>query len=206
MQVIMCPNHMQIEEWNSVAQKVNFNLEIDVSGFTRIVPKETAILDYGCGYGRICNTLNSLSYSNIVGSDLSPKMIQRGNLEYPYLSLHQSDGVELKYPEGHFGAIILCAVLTCIPEYQAKVNILTEINRLLGPGGILHMIEFCSETGKTFESGMGIVMNHQQPRELKNLVGIFTELKFEVIPVQTMAGNKAKAVSYFGQKNGNIPT
>lgn len=202
----MCPNHMQIKAWNSVAQKVNFNLEIDVSELTRIVPKDTAILDYGCGYGRICETLNLLGYGNVAGYDLSPKMIQRGNFEYPHLSLHQSDDVELKYPDGHFGAIILCAVLTCVPEDQAKVNILAEINRLLGHGGILHMIEFCSEAGETFESDFGVVMKHQQPNELKSLVGIFTKLKFEVIPVQTMAGNKAKAVSYFGQKNGNIRT
>ena len=63
------------------------------------------------------------------------------------------------------------------------------------------MIEFCSEAGKTFESDLGIVMNHQQPSELKGLVGGFLELKCEVIQVQTMTGNKAQAVSYFGQKN-----
>ncbi len=68
------------------------------------------------------------------------------------------------------------------------------------------MIEFCSEARKTFKSDFGVVMNHQQPNELKSLVGIFTELKFEIIPVQTIAGNKAKAVSYFGQKHGNKRT
>jgi len=200
----MCPNHMQIEAWNSVAQKVDFNLEIDTPEFKRIVPRDTTILDYGCGYGRTPEALSASGYGSIVGVDSSAEMIQRGNLEYPHLSLRQSDNIELKYPDGHFGAIILCAVLTCVPEYQAKLRILTEINRLLGHGGILHMVEFCSETEKTFESDFGVVMNHQQPNKLKSLVGIFTELKFEIIPVQTMAGNKAKAVSYFGQKNGNI--
>lgn len=191
---------MQIEAWNSVAQKVNFNLEIDTSEFKRIVPMDTAILDYGCGYGRTCETLYSLGYSNIVGVDSSPEMIKRGNLEYPHLSLYQSNEVEIEYPDSHFGAIILCAVLTCIPEYQAKVNILAEVNRLLEHGGILHMIEFCSDKGKTFESDLGIVMNHQQPSELKDLVSSFSELKCGVIQVQTMTGNKAKAISYFGQK------
>ncbi len=197
---VKCPNYMQIEAWNSVAQKVNFNLEIDISEFKRIVPRNTTILDYGCGYGRTCENLNSMGYRNIVGVDLSPQMIKRGSLEYPHLSLYQSNEIETKYSNSHFGAVILCAVLTCIPKYQAKVNVLAEVNRILKHGGILHMIEFCSETGKSFKSDMGIVMNHQQPSELKSLVGSFSELKFEVIQVETMSGNKTKAVSYFGQK------
>ena len=63
------------------------------------------------------------------------------------------------------------------------------------------MIEFCSAEGKTFESNLGVVMNHQQPSELEKLVRVYTELKFEVFQTQTMSGKKVDAVSYFGQKN-----
>ena len=192
---------MQIETWNSVAHKVNFNLEINTPEFKRIVQRNTAILDYGCGYGRTCQVLNSMGYSNIVGVDSSPEMIQRGNSEYPHLSLLQSNEIEIECPDSHFGAIVLCAVLTCTPEYQAKVNILAEINRLLGHGGIIHMVEFCSEEEKTFESDFGVAMNHQQPSELKKLVGSFRELKSEIVKVKTMTGRKAKAISYFGEKS-----
>ena len=191
---------MQIEKWNSVALKVDFNLEINTSEFKRIVPRDTVILDYGCGYGRTCETLNSLEYSNIVGVDSSPEMIKRGNSEYPHLSLSQSNQVELKYPDGHFGAIVLCALLTCCPAPQAKINILAEIYRLLKDGGILHMVEFCSEEEKTFESNFGVSMNHQPPNELKALVNKFTELKSEIVQTQTMTGKSATAVSFFGQK------
>lgn len=191
---------MQIEEWNSAAEKVNFNLEIDVSGFTRIVPKDTTILDYGCGYGRTCETLNSKGYSNVVGVDSSSEMIKRGNKEYPHLSLSQSNEIEIKYPDGHFGAIVLCALLTCCPDHQAKINILAEIYRLLEHGGILHLVEFCSEQEKTFNSDFGVSMNHQPPNELRALVNKFTELKFEIVQTQTMTGKSATAVSYFGQK------
>ena len=118
---------MQVEAWNSVAQKVNFNLEIDVSEFGHIVPRDSLILDYGRDYGRTCENLNSIGYSNIIGFDSSPEMIRRGNFE--------------------------------------------------------------------------VVMNHQQPRNFKSLVNAFTELKFEIIQVQTMTGNNAKAVNYFGRKH-----
>ena len=191
---------MQIEAWDSVAKEVKFNLDIDISEFTHLVPKEATILDYGCGYGRTCETLYSIGYEKMLGVDSSHEMIRRGNLEYPHLSLHKTQGSTLQYPDGYFEAIVLCAVLTCIPEHQAKKDVLAEIERLLKPGGILHMVEFCNETNKTFKSKMGVIMHHQQPSELRSLVGTFTELKFEVTQTQTMGGNNAHAVSYFGQK------
>jgi len=58
---------MQTEKWNAVAQTVNVNLEIEIPEFARLVPKDTSILDYGCGYGRNCRKLMSIGYSNIIG-------------------------------------------------------------------------------------------------------------------------------------------
>ena len=191
---------MQIEAWDSVAKEVAFNLESDISEFAHLVPKDATILDYGCGYGRTCETLYSIGYDKILGVDSSHEMIRRGNLEYPHLSLHKTQGPTLQYPDGYFEAIVLCAVLTCIPENQAKKDVLAEIERLLKPGGILHMVEFCNETNKIFKSKIGVIMHHQQPSELRSLVGTFTELRFEVTQTQTMGGINAQAVSYFGQK------
>ena len=73
---------MQSEAWDLVAMYVDFNLEIDTHEFMRLVPKDTTILDYGCGYGRTCEILNSMGYSNILGVDTSPEMIRRGNLRF----------------------------------------------------------------------------------------------------------------------------
>lgn len=194
---------MQSGAWDLVARDVDFNLEIDTHEFMHLVPKNTAILDYGCGYGRTCEILNTMGYDNILGVDTSPEMIRRGNLLYPHLTLTQTQGTVLQYPDGNFGAIVLCAVLTCIPERHAMKDVLSEIERLLKPGGILHMVEFSNEASKTFVSNIGITMHHQKPSALRSLVGTFTELKFEVVQTKTMGGNTAKAVNYFGQKTLN---
>lgn len=194
---------MQTEAWDLVAMDVNFNLEIDTPEFMRLVPKDTSILDYGCGYGRTCEILNSMGYNNILGVDSSLEMIRRGNLIYPHLTLTQTQGSTLQYPDGNFGAIVLCAVLTCIPEHQAMKDVLSEIERVLKPGGIIHMVEFSNKASNTFVSSIGITMHHQRPSELRSLVSAFTELKFEVIQTKTMGGNTAKAVNYFGQKTLN---
>lgn len=200
----MCSDHMQIEAWNSVAHQIDFNLEIDLVGLKKLIPSNVPILDYGCGYGRTCNILSSNGFLEIVGCDTSSAMINRGNLEHPDLSLFQNDDIRLEYPAKHFGGVVLCAVLTCVPEYKDKIKIISEANRLLRSGGILHVVEFCSNTGKTFESKSGIIMNHQKPNELRKILREFMcELKFEIIQVKTMSGRNAEAINYFGKKIHN---
>ena len=43
--------------------------------------KKAKILDFGCGYGRICQKVWRMGYRNVVGYDCSPRMIERGQLE-----------------------------------------------------------------------------------------------------------------------------
>ncbi len=192
---------MQNKTWNSVADKVNFNLEIDTGKFLQLIPKENSILDYGCGYGRTCEVLSSLGYKNILGVDTSAKIIKRGNLKHPHLSLFQSKNYKINYPENHFNTIILCAVLTCVPEDSLKRKIISEIKRVLVPCGIIHMVEFCSNTEKRFKSSFGIDMHHSSPNFLRELVSEFSELTFDVNQVKTLKGQNALAVNYFGKND-----
>lgn len=194
---------MQIEVWNTVAQSVDFNLEINISDFKKFINQDTPILDYGCGYGRTCEILFTQGYTNIVGVDTSPEMIKRGNKEYPKLSLQQNSDIKTRFPNNHFGAIVFCAVLTCIPDQQEKENIIVEINRLLKPGGILHMIEFCNDTGKYFESNLGVNMHHQQPKGLLHLLKNFSKLECKITKERSMTGKNVEAIRYFGKKDIN---
>ena len=192
---------MQTKAWNIVAESVNFNLEINTNKILQFIPQKGLVLDYGCGYGRTCEILTSLGYKNIIGVDTSSEMIKRGNLEYPHLSLYHSKNHKIAYPDNHFNAILICAVLTCVPNDSAKRKIISEIKRVLVPGGIIHMVEFCNETENKFESKFGVNMHHQTPKTLRNLVGGFSKLSFEVKNVKTMNGKKALAISYFGKND-----
>jgi ubiquinone/menaquinone biosynthesis C-methylase UbiE len=191
----------QNKTWNVVANDVNFNLEIDIEFFSKLVPLKSRILDYGCGYGRTSQTLFEAGYTNLTGVDSSSQMIHRGNLEYPHLSLISIDSPTLKYPDNHFDAIVLCAVLTCIPENQEKLVVIQELQRVLKPGGIVHIVEYCSEEDRIFKSKFGVMMHHQSSDELRILFNGFNKLRFNIAQSPTMSGNQAQAVSFFGQKN-----
>jgi ubiquinone/menaquinone biosynthesis C-methylase UbiE len=188
------------ETWDTVATKVTFNLEIDLDGLRELIKPETSVLDYGCGYGRNSNLLQKAGFKNITGCDSSLEMINRGKNDFPSLSLFQNTDLFLDYPENTFGAVILCAVLTCIPNDNRKEEVLREAYRLLQPDGLLHVVEFCDPKGKTFESGLGIMMDYQRPNDLRNLLKSYTEeLSFSVINVETMSGRRTEAISYFGK-------
>ena len=45
---------MPCDGWNKVAEQVNFNLEIDWNRFPNWVNTEAKVLDFGCGYARVC--------------------------------------------------------------------------------------------------------------------------------------------------------
>jgi SAM-dependent methyltransferase len=191
---------MQEELWNKVSNEVSFNLAVDIVGFESHVEKEARILDLGCGYGRTCDLLHMAGYENIVGIDSSSEMIKRGNKEFPHLSLSISQADEVPYQDTTFDAVLLCAVLTCIPGFKQRERLLSEVYRVLKPSGIIHVVEFCSDEGETFESGLGVVMNHSKPDELKGLLGLFNILEFKEAPTKTMGGKTSKAMSFFAQK------
>ena len=192
---------MTQNRWDEIVQKVNFNLEIDIAELKKLTNPDTPILEYGCGYGRNCARLQASGFKNVIGCDASLEMIKRGKLEYPGLTLFQSKDVKIDYPDGYFGGVLFCALLTCIPESDLKKEIISEANRILQTDGVIHIVEFCSSSGKVFESRLGVKMHYQKPDEIRELLGVFySEIKFEVIEVRTMSGNIAQAVRYFGAR------
>ena len=59
----------QKEYWNKVADTKEFTTPMQSAVFCRYVNRDAAILDVGCGYGRILNELHSLGFRNLCGID-----------------------------------------------------------------------------------------------------------------------------------------
>ena len=192
---------MYQDEWNEVADEVNFNLSIDLHHFSHEVTNEKRILDYGCGYGRITKQLWDYGYKNIVGVDSSQKMIERGNKEHPYLELSAVSGSTLSFPDHSFDAVVACAVFTCITSQKAREAQFNELSRILKPGGLLHMVEFCKEPSKAFTSGFGVPMLHSTSQELLSLVNTMHVTHEEVIETNTMGSRKASSYRLFARKS-----
>lgn len=191
---------MYQNEWDEVAEHINFNLEVDIDRFRNEVPYEHRVLDFGCGYGRISSILQKLGYANIVGVDSSKSMMERGRCEFPTLALALVSDEALPFLNNSFDAVVVCAVFTCITGQEARVSKINELRRILKPNGLLHMVEFSAESSQLFTSGVGVSMLHSSPQELRELVSAFQLVSEELAITNTMGGNVANRYSIFARK------
>jgi SAM-dependent methyltransferase len=204
----------QTSYWDSVASDKTFTHPVDMEKFSSFVQPDKRILDYGCGYGRICEALWAKGYREIVGFDTSQAMIKRGKSDHPRLHL-QVFPTEIE--DSSFDAIILMAVLTCIPENDAQKSLISDIHRMLRPGGIVFISDYWLqrddrnrqryddakdkyETYGIFELSEGAIFRHHERQWIEELMADFGTIDLIDIDVFTMNGHEARAFQYFGRK------
>lgn len=132
----------QIPYWNDAAATKTFTHPLHMPWLDGL-GKHAAILDYGCGYGRTLQELAQRGFDNLTGIDTSPAMIDRARQAHTGIRFTVLDTPPLlPYPDATFDAVVLFAVLTCIPGEEAQHRLVAELNRILKPGGVLYVSDF----------------------------------------------------------------
>lgn len=214
----------QTEYWNRVADDKQFTHPLDGERFCELVPKSAAILDVGCGYGRSWGDLRAEGYVNVIGIDIARNMIERGHRLHPEGDLRVWEGTELPFGASRFDAVLLFAVLTCIPTDDGQRGLISEAHRVLRPDGVLYMSDYPIQkdarnqsryaqfesrygTFGVFELPEGVLLRHHSLEWIDDLLSSFRRASLRVIDVQTMNGNMSKVFQYFGRKRqGECPT
>jgi SAM-dependent methyltransferase len=101
-----------------------------------------AVLDFGCGVGRLSRALSG-HFQRYVGIDISSRMIARAeelNAHLPNCTfvVNDSPGLE-RFGDGEFDAVVSYLVLQHIPDRDLIRRYLVELARVLAPGGLLAM-------------------------------------------------------------------
>ncbi len=207
----------QFKYWDSVSSSKIFTHSVDIVRFNAVVSEQANILDFGCGYGRICDELFNNGFKNIVGVDSSQKMIERGKKEYPHLYLRALEENNLPYDPDLFDTVILFAVLTCIPTNNGQQSLIDEIYRVLRPGGIIYISDYWLQENErnldryrefekkygiygVFELPEGAIVRHHAKDWILSLLSAFKTEELFDIEVTTMNGNKSLGFQYFGRK------
>jgi ubiquinone/menaquinone biosynthesis C-methylase UbiE len=97
-----------------------------------IAGPQACILDVGTGTGRVSIPLLQRG-ANLVGIDLSAKMLRRLQEKFHPALLAQADAAQLPFPTNHFDAVLTVHVMHVVGQWR---DALREFRRVLKPGGV----------------------------------------------------------------------
>jgi len=209
----------QVAYWDRVAWQKEFTIPLDREGVLSHLDPAGKVLDLGCGYGRLMTELQSMGFADMVGVDISSELVRRGRGLHPDLDLRRIESPTLPFADGSFRAVVMVAVLTCIPGDRAQRDMVAEIHRVLAPGGVFHLADFLLNGDErnqeryrafadkydafgVFELPEGAVLRHHGREWLADLLADFEELQATMKSVTTMNGHQSNSISYFGRKEG----
>jgi len=104
--------------------------------FHKYLKKKDKVLDLGCGTGRTTFPLHKLGFTDIIGVDLTPEMIEIARELNSYfnteIKFEIGDATSLEFSDSSFDAIIFSFNgLMSIPNAQFRDKAAAEINRCL---------------------------------------------------------------------------
>jgi SAM-dependent methyltransferase len=207
----------QTSYWDRVAEKKRFSHPLRQEWLARYSNQQARILDYGCGYGRTLADLSEAGFQNLVGVDFSEAMLRRARGALPRPELVRNDGLSLPFKNDSFDAVLLFALLTCIPDGNEQQLLLAETARVLRPGGLLYLSDLLINNDRrnreryeqfaeaygcygVFELPEGVVVRHHQRAWIEEITNSFQQLEYEPFTVTTMNGNASAAFQYLGRK------
>lgn len=103
----------------------------------RPIERCRAILDFGCGCGRVLRHWKGLGDTAVYGTDLDAELVEwcRGTLKFARVSVNQAEP-PANFRDGQFDGIYAFSVFTHMPV-ELQFRWLDEFRRLLAPGGVV---------------------------------------------------------------------
>ena len=182
------------------------------------VTLDSRILDFGCGYGRVLGSLNSRGYHNLIGVDPAPAMVAAARQRFPSIEVQPLvSSPSLHLPAASVDAVLLFAVLTCVPSDEGQRAIVRELGRVLRRGGLLYISDlwlqpdarnierYVRDAAKyglygVFELPEGVTVRYHDRRWIEALTQDYESAGVDDIQVQTMNGHPANGFQWFGFK------
>lgn len=130
-----------LEVWNKIAPGHESTIPLDFAKHLENIERTGAIIELGCGYGRVLRYLADLAYDNVVGVDGATEMLRRAQLD-GHRKLIQASVITLPLRDGSFEVAICIGTLNSIPTSRERIVCFNEIARVLRPGGCAIIRDF----------------------------------------------------------------
>lgn len=202
------PEFDQRAYWDQEGTTKTFTHPVNLAWVRDYLEPTARILDYGCGYGRVMGLLAEQGYGDLLGVDFSDRMLEKARALWPQFAFQAILPARVPVADGAFDAVMLFAVLTCIPEDGDQRALLDELWRILRPGGIVYLSDYWLQsdprnlaryaefqeryrTFGVFEVSPGVAVRHHSRPWIETLLGRWELLQKADIQVVTMNGHAA---------------
>lgn len=105
--------------------------------FISFIPKNSKILDAGCGCGRDTLYFSEEGYE-VIGIDIAEELLKQAKTRTKLDKFQKMDFLNLEFPEESFNGIWCHAAITVIPKDKIPTAI-KEFNKILKKNGVLYM-------------------------------------------------------------------
>jgi demethylmenaquinone methyltransferase/2-methoxy-6-polyprenyl-1,4-benzoquinol methylase len=153
--------------------------------------KPLTVLDVATGTGDLAIAISSLNPQKIVGIDISEKMMEIGRKKLiekglgHIISLQAADAEKIPYSDNTFEAI---TVAFGVRNFEHLELGLTEMRRVLRPGGIMLILEF----------------SHPESFPMKQLYAVYS--RFFIPLLGKLISGNSKAYSYLPESVAAFPS
>jgi SAM-dependent methyltransferase len=128
-----------------------------------------ALLDWGCGCGRVLRHWAGLQGTGVFGCDITPKMVEWCNGQLPFVEATVNElSPPLPYPDSTFDLVYAFSVMTHLSE-ELQHDWVAECRRVLKPGGYF----LFSTLGEYFVSRDRLTDSERRSFEGGNLVVLY---------------------------------
>lgn len=208
----------QLDYWNRIGPGKPFNHPVNFERLGQWLHANSRILDVGCGYGRVLGLLFERGYHSLIGCDLAPAMIAEARKRFPAITFTELiSPPQLPVADASVDAALMFAVLTCVPTDEGQRDIVSEVGRVLRPGGLFYVSDIWLQgdvrnrerydrdqpkygTYGVFDLPEGVTVRHHDPLWIEELMRDFETLALDHIDIRTMNGNPARGFQWFGRK------
>jgi ubiquinone/menaquinone biosynthesis C-methylase UbiE len=203
--------------WNTIGSKKKFEDPLYLEKLTPFLSKQSKIIEYGCGYGRLMKILESKGYSNLTGFDFAPNMIKRGNESHPGLDLHLLEEPSIPLEDSSVDVVIMSTILNCMIDSSEQRDLLEEAYRVLKDKGVIYISDFliCDDerykqkyseglhdfnTWGVYTTREDLAVRHLTTHSVLDLLKDFDIQWFEQFDFKTMNQNPARTFHCIGKK------
>jgi ubiquinone/menaquinone biosynthesis C-methylase UbiE len=180
----------EIEFFDRHAAKDDYNVFTDaasrklISSFVQLSGLQSGarVADLGCGSGIFTSLLSERGY-DVVGLDISPKLLQLARAKYPKIEFLEGDVEALPFQAESFDGVLLGGVLHHFPDPRRCA---AETYRVLKPGGRFVAFDpnrrnpfmwLYRDKDSPYYSSKGVTAN-ERPMLADYIAGVFTAAGF----------------------------